>query len=65
MVDLISVVVPIYNVERFLPICIESIISQSYKKLQIILVDDGSTDNCGNICNLSISRMEDFLMRVM
>ena len=58
MVDLISVVVPIYNVERFLPICIESIISQSYKKLQIILVDDGSTDNCGNICNEYASRDE-------
>ena len=58
MKDLISVVVPIYNVERFLPICIESIISQSYKKLQIILVDDGSTDNCGNICNEYASRDE-------
>lgn len=58
MKDLISVVVPIYNVERFLPICIESIISQSYKKLQIILVDDGSTDNCGNICDEYASRDE-------
>ena len=61
MKDLISVVVPIYNVEGFFPKCMESIISQSYKKLQIILVDDGSTDDCGNICDkyaLKDSRIE-------
>lgn len=61
MKDLISVVVPIYNVERFFPKCIDSIIFQSYKELQIILVDDGSTDNCGNICDeyaLKDSRIE-------
>lgn len=45
----ISVVVPIYNVEKYLPKCIESIISQTYKNLEIILVDDGSTDNSGKI----------------
>ena len=56
MEDLISVVVPIYNVEAFLSKCIDSIIGQSYRKLQIILVDDGSTDNCGNICNEYASR---------
>lgn len=47
---LISVIVPIYNVEDYLEKCIESIINQTYKNLEIILVDDGSTDNCGIIC---------------
>lgn len=47
---LISVVVPIYNVEEYLEECINSIINQSYKELEIILVNDGSTDNSGRIC---------------
>lgn len=49
--ELISVIVPIYNVEKYLENCIESIIEQSYEKLEVILVDDGSTDNCPNICD--------------
>ena len=48
---LISVVVPIYNVEKYLRKCIESIINQTYKKLEIILVDDGSKDESGKICD--------------
>lgn len=48
---LITIVVPIYNVERFLRPCIESILGQTYKNLEIILVDDGSTDSCGKICD--------------
>ncbi len=47
----ISVIVPVYNVALYLPECIESIISQTYKDLEIILVDDGSTDNSGAICD--------------
>jgi glycosyltransferase involved in cell wall biosynthesis len=47
----ISVIVPIYNVEIYLVKCIESIINQTYSNLEIILVDDGSPDNCGEICN--------------
>lgn len=47
---LISVIVPVYNVQNYLPQCIESILKQTYKNLQIILVDDGSTDNSNNIC---------------
>ena len=46
----ISVVVPIYNVEDYLKKCIESIVEQTYKNLEIILVDDGSIDNSLNIC---------------
>lgn len=50
MKDLISVIVPVYNVEDFLPMCLESIINQTYKNLEIILINDGSTDNSLNIC---------------
>lgn len=48
---IISVIVPIYNVEKYLPKCIESIINQTYKQIEIILVNDGSKDNCGEICD--------------
>lgn len=48
---LLSVIIPIYKVEQFLGHCIESITNQTYKNLEIILVDDGSPDNCGKICD--------------
>lgn len=47
----ISIIVPIYNVEDYVRPCIESIIGQSYRNLEIILVDDGSTDHCPEICD--------------
>lgn len=47
----ISVVVPVYNVEKYLSRCIDSVIAQSYKNLDIILVDDGSTDSSGVLCD--------------
>lgn len=48
---LVSVIVPVYKVEKYLPRCIESIQNQTYKNLEIILVDDGSPDNSGAICD--------------
>lgn len=47
----ISIIIPVYNVEQYLPECMESIVNQTYHNLQIILVDDGSTDGSGGICD--------------
>lgn len=47
----LSVIVPIYNVEPYLRQCLDSIVNQTYRNLEIILVDDGSPDNCGAICD--------------
>lgn len=51
MEPLISVIVPIYNVKAYLDRCVESLRGQSYKDLEILLVDDGSTDGCGKVCD--------------
>ena len=48
---LVSIVVPVYNVEKYVEKCLESLILQSYKDLEIIVVDDGSTDSSSEICN--------------
>ena len=47
----VSIIVPIYNVESYLRKCLDSIINQSYSNLEIILIDDGSTDKSGEICD--------------
>lgn len=51
MKDLISVIVPVYNVEKYLNRCINSIVNQTYKNIEIILVDDGSEDKSGLVCD--------------
>lgn len=47
---LISVIVPVYNIEKYLPLCINSIMEQTYKNLEVLLIDDGSTDCSGELC---------------
>ena len=47
----ISVIVPVYNVEKYLRKCIESILNQTFREFELILVDDGSTDSSGKICD--------------
>lgn len=48
---LISIIVPVYNVEKYLSTCIESLLKQQYKNIEILLIDDGSTDSSGKICD--------------
>ena len=48
---LISVIVPVYKVEEYLARCVDSILGQTYRNLEILLVDDGSPDRCGAICD--------------
>lgn len=50
-VDKISVIVPVYKVEEYLDECVDSILRQSYTNFELILVDDGSPDRCGEMCN--------------
>lgn len=54
----ISVIVPVYNSQKYLSGCIESVLNQTYKNFELILVDDGSTDDSGNICNTYVLKDE-------
>ncbi len=49
-IELVSIVVPMFNAQKYIKECIESIINQAYKDIQVIMVDDGSTDNSLKIC---------------
>ena len=51
MQELITVIIPVYKVENYIDKCVESVLAQSYENLEIILVDDGSPDRCGEICD--------------
>ncbi len=51
MKPLVTVIIPVYNVEKYIKKCIDSVITQTYKTLEIILIDDGSLDDCGKICD--------------
>ena len=47
----ISIIVPVYNVERELPRCVDSLVGQTYKDIEVVLVDDGSEDGCPALCD--------------
>ena len=53
----ISIIVPVYKVESYLSRCIDSILAQTYQNFELILVDDGSPDRCGEICDNYAKKM--------
>lgn len=50
MESLISVIIPVYNTESYVRVCLESLVEQTYTNFEVIMIDDGSTDNSGEIC---------------
>lgn len=59
----VSIIVPVYNVEKYLKECIESLINQTYKNIEILLIDDGSTDNSKSICD-NYSKKYEFIYTI-
>ena len=53
---MVSVIIPVYNVEKYLVRCVKSILNQTYSNLEILLVNDGSTDSSGKICDILVKR---------
>ena len=51
MEELISIIIPVYKVEKYLSRCIESVMAQTYRNIEILLIDDGSPDKCPEICD--------------
>ena len=59
---MISVIVPVYGVEKYLSKCIESLVKQTFKDIEVILVDDGSPDSCGKICDMYAEKYEQLVI---
>lgn len=58
--ELISVIIPVFNAENYLEKCIESVLSQTYQNIEIILINDGSTDLSGAICDYYAKKFKYF-----
>ena len=59
---MISVIVPVYGVEKYLPKCIESLVKQTFKDIEIVLIDDGSPDSCGKYVMSMLKIMNNLLL---
>ena len=60
----VSVIVPVFNSERVLEQCINSILAQTYHNIELILVNDGSTDNSGDICNSYSKKTKEYVLYI-
>ena len=60
-----SILVPIYNVEKYLEQCLNSLIGQTFRNFEIVLIDDGSKDNSGKICGASQKKYDDMDISVL
>lgn len=56
MINKVSIIIPVYNVEKYIEECLESVIRQTYKNVEVILIDDGSTDKSGKICDIYMNK---------